>query len=448
MLNFYRRFLPHAAATQAPLHDVLSGPRVKGSNPITSTPELLRAFEECKASLSRATLLGHPDPSAPLALVTDTSTSAMGGVLQRVKNAWLPLAFFLKKLNPAQQKYPAYDRELLAIYEAVKHFRHMVEACNFIICTDKPITYAFPQKRDKCSPREFNHLDFVAQFTTDIRHIYGQDNVVDDALSHVESVTAPPSYDALAASQDSDDELRTLLGSTTALRLEKPPIPVTTVSIYCDTSTGSSRPYVPAPLRLQVFQSVHDLSHPGTRATAKLVAERFVWPGVQNDCRIWARACESCQCSKVSRHTFTPLGDFIPPASGFLHVHVYLVGPLPTSMGYTCCLTAVDRFTRWPDVVSIPDNTADTSGVSRFGCPQTINKDQERQFEFQLSQSLARLCGIQLSRMTAHHPAANGLMERFHRTLKAAIMCHADRQWTEELPLVSARHSKRTCRRQ
>jgi hypothetical protein len=36
----------------------------------------------------------------------------------------------------------------------------------------------------------------------------------------------------------------------------------------------------------------------------------------------------------------------------------------------------------------------------------------------------------------AHHPAANGLVERFHRTLKAAIMVHADWQWTEALPLI------------
>jgi cleavage and polyadenylation specificity factor subunit 1 len=37
---------------------------------------------------------------------------------------------------------------------------------------------------------------------------------------------------------------------------------------------------------------------------------------------------------------------------------------------------------------------------------------------------------------TSHHPAANGLVERFHRTLKAAIMCHADQHWTAALPLV------------
>jgi cleavage and polyadenylation specificity factor subunit 1 len=119
------------------------------------------------------------------------------------------------------------------------------------------------------------------------------------------------------------------------------------------------------------------------------------------------------------------------------------VGPLPTSAGYTYCLTAVDRFGRWPEVVPIPDISAETvvralltGWISRFGCPQTITTDQGRQFESQLFHSLAKLWGIQLSRTTAHHPAANGLVERFHRTLKAAIMCHAGQHWTDALPLV------------
>jgi hypothetical protein len=80
------------------------------------------------------------------------------------------------------------------------------------------------------------------------------------------SVTAPPSHDA----QDSDDKLRTLLAVNTALRLEKQQIPGTTASIYCDTSAAKPRPFVPAPLQLQVFLSVYDLSHLGTKATARL----------------------------------------------------------------------------------------------------------------------------------------------------------------------------------
>jgi hypothetical protein len=172
---------------------------------------------------------------------------------------------------------------------------------------------------------------------TDIKHISGQDNVVTDALSRVESVTAPPSYDSLAASQDGDDELQTLLGSTTDLRLEKLPIPGTTVSIYCDTSAGRPRPYVPGPLRLQVFQSVYVLSHLGTEATAKLVAQCLVWPGVRKDCRTWALTCQPCQHAKVSRHMVTPLGNFMTPAARFLHVHIDVNIVATDSVFIRCC---------------------------------------------------------------------------------------------------------------
>jgi hypothetical protein len=69
--------------------------------------------------------------------------------------------------------------------------------------------------------------------------------------------------------------------------------------------------------------------------------------------------------------------------------------------------------------------------VARRTSPQTRDVSLS-----QLFHSLAKLCGIQLSRTTAHHAAANRLVECFHRTLKAAIMCHADQHWTEALPLV------------
>jgi hypothetical protein len=158
MRNFYRRFLPQAAATQAPLHALLAGPRIRGSQSINWTPALTQAFEECQASLSSAVMLAYPDDAAPMALMTDTSTTAMGAVLQqRMEDSWQPLAFF-SKMNTAQQKYSAYDRELLAIYEAVKHFRDMLEARHVMIFTDhKLLTYAFSHKRDKCTPRQFNH---------------------------------------------------------------------------------------------------------------------------------------------------------------------------------------------------------------------------------------------------------------------------------------------------
>jgi hypothetical protein len=142
VLNFCRLFLPHPTAHQPPLHDVFSGPRVKGSHPITWTLELLKAFEECKASLSCTTLLAHPDSFAPLALITDSSTSALGAVFQqRVKNARQCLIFYPKKTQPRGETnsctttfYPAVKATLAEVPPAMpllpvaqtEHFRHHV----------------------------------------------------------------------------------------------------------------------------------------------------------------------------------------------------------------------------------------------------------------------------------------------------------------------------------
>ena len=82
MLNFYRHLLPYAPTIQDPLHDVLSGPKAKGSHPVTWNDALVAAFNECKVSLSRAALLAHPHPTALLAVVTDASTTAIDAVLQ------------------------------------------------------------------------------------------------------------------------------------------------------------------------------------------------------------------------------------------------------------------------------------------------------------------------------------------------------------------------------
>jgi hypothetical protein len=112
-------------------------------------------------------------------------------------------------------------------------------------------------------------------------------------------------------------------------------------------------------------QSVHDLSHPGTRATAKLVAQRFVWPGVQKDCCTWARACQACQRSKVSRHTVTPVGDFTLPAARFLHIHIDLVGTLPSL--YSILQTQMS-LAKWSSMVSTCPGFPNDGSFHSEGC--------------------------------------------------------------------------------
>ncbi|XP_023816875.1 uncharacterized protein LOC105357974 [Oryzias latipes] len=455
MVNFYNRFIPRAAHL---LYDSLRSKKAF-------------AFDGAKSALAKAALLAHPDPDAEIALTTDASDIAVGAVVeQRVAGAWQPLAFFSRKLQTRERKYSVFDRELLSLYLATRHFRFLLEGRSFVAFVDhKPLTFAMAKVSEPWSARQQRHLAAISEFTTDIRHVAGKSNTVADCLSRVlvSPVLVGTDFSAMAAEQPGDADILALRSGSSGLKLEeilwqdgglrlrshcrlKRPNSEfflqceRSLTLLCDVSTGRPRPVVPAGWRQRIFESVHSLSHPGVRASVKLVSSRFVWPGLRKDVKGWAAACVACQRAKVHRHTKAPLEPFPIPAKRFDHVHVDLVGPLPPSKGFTHLLTMVDRTTRWPEVVPLSSTTsADVVGaflsawVARFGLPSDITSDRGPQFTSELWSGMARSLGVQVHRTAAYHPQANGLCERFHRSLKAALRAAlTDDCWLDRLPWV------------
>jgi hypothetical protein len=441
MVNYYRRWLPNAAKVQAPLYSLLNGCTKKNAR-IETTPEANKAFEQTKQDLVEATILTFPDVSCELSIATDASEEAVGGVLQqRVDGDQKPIAFFSSKLTPAEKKYSAYDRELLAIYKAILHFQHFLEGRPFIAWTDhKPLTYAFRKKPEKCTPRQARQLDLISQFTTDIRYVKGSENEAADALSRINTITTQLSNETLADAQETDEELQALRQQE-KFKFTTFPIPTSAKKLWYESTTGN-RLYIPKVHRRHMVDMTHNLAHPGVRNTLKQVSKKYFWPNMRRDVASWVRTCIPCQRAKIHKHTTAPIGTFQNPDARFDHIHIDIVGPLPYSEGKQYLLTAIDRFTRWPEAFPLTDISAQSCArtlcenwICRFGVPTRITTDRGTQFESALFTSLRELLGMQRIRTTAYHPPSNGIVERFHRRLKEALKCH-NATWTEALPLV------------
>ncbi|KAG5322117.1 POL4 protein, partial [Pseudoatta argentina] len=208
----------------------------------------------------------------------------------------------------------------------------------------------------------------------------------------------------------------------------------THTTLYCEMTGEAIRPYIPAFLRNRVF---HDAAYPGPKVTDRVIHQRYVWPNMHRDIAKWYKNCLDCQQSKIIRHGQLNPEKFIAPDGHFEHVHMDLIGPLPESDRYKYCVTIIDRFSRWP--VAIPLEAIIVARafydnwVANFGAPKTVTTDQGSQFEAQLFTALLQLIGCQRIRTMAYHPTSNGMIELWHRSLKAAIMCHANEDWSREL---------------
>lgn len=453
MINFYHRFVPGLASILRPLHDVANAPKRN----FNWTEELSTAFEEAKNALASASLLAYPVPDAVIQVAADASDKAVGAVIQQFQaGRWVPLAYHSKKLTPQQVIWSTGDKELFALYSAVKRFRHLLEGKTGIqLLTDhKPLTFAFTSTTRR-SARVERQLAFLSEFSTDIRHVRGCDNAVPDCLSRPPSSRSEDAFSVAAVTRSCLD-LHQLakdqrvshevaeLAESPSLRVERREFPGVLGPILVDVSTGTDRPLIPESMQREVFDRLHNLSHPGIRATRKLLSERFVFKQMATRVNAWARACHRCQQAKVIRHQRTPLSRPPTPTDRFSALHVDIVGPLPEVNEWKYIFTIVDRFTRYPEGILMKDATSTSCArallewVSRFGMCTRITSDRGRQFISELWSELCAILGVEHSTSLSFMPQQNGLVERMHRQLKASLIAVLnDRSdWPSALPLV------------
>ena len=179
--NFYRRFIRKFSKIAGPLNDLTHKDRA-----FKWTQECQKAFEELKIAFTTAPILKHFDPDAENIVETDASDERLGGVLSQYGSDGLlhPVAFFSKKMIPAECNYEIYDKELLAIIRAFEEWRPELEGSKFpiqVITDHKNLEYFMSSKL--LNRRQARWSEYLSRFNFKISYRSGKLNNAADSLS-------------------------------------------------------------------------------------------------------------------------------------------------------------------------------------------------------------------------------------------------------------------------
>ncbi len=320
MVNFYRDLYPKRAATLAPLTG-LCGHKKQ----FLWKDEQEQAFLKIKDLITQDAMLTYPQFDKPFVIYTDASEKQLGGVVMQDAK---PLGFFSKKLTDTQRHYPVTERELLAITETLKYFKHMLLGHTIIVQTDhKNLTHP---ASTHTSDRVLRQRLLLEEYGAELQYIPGEKNIVADALSCI------PTEELFTFDNDTDFPLNLqLIANKQAEALAKQPPKYEKavregINLYVQVNTAAI--YVPAVLRASILQWYHTtLLHPGIKRMQATLKEHFYWPGVDAAVESLVCTCTMCQKCKLTAVKKYGRSRCLPTIS--------------SPLGKKCMLTSLDHGT-------------------------------------------------------------------------------------------------------
>lgn len=412
----------------------------------------------------------YPDTSAPFVVETDASDFALGGVLSQYdKNQHLhPVAFFSRQLTSAERNYEIYDRELLAIHESFKEWRHFLQGAPHpvtILCDHRNLEY-FTTTRS-LNRRQARWYLFLSEFDFVLTYRPGKLNGKADSLSR------RPDYLPSGGEDDMQENMVQVIKPSQLMALNFviseddsfiDKIRQETKGHHLLTTVASNDElelrdglilknglvFVPTEeLRLYVMKSRHDglqAGHFGINKTLELILRDFWWPKMKADIQNYVRSCD-CVRAKAPRHKPFGLLQALPiPKRPWASLSTDHIVELPSSCGFDAINVWVCRLTKQAHFIA-DKTTATASDFSEnfvnhifrlHGLPEDIISDRGSLFMSRFWKKTCEKLGINMKYSTSFHPQTDGQTERVNQTLEQYLRCfvnHNQDNWVKLLPL-------------
>jgi hypothetical protein len=201
-------------------------------------------------------------------------------------------------------------------------------------------------------------------------------------------------------------------------------------------------------MKIDILAEAHGgqfTGHDGIFKTKERILNCYYWPGMDKDINEFIKNCVKCQLRTKSDKNHTELQPLPQCSAPSQRIHADLFGPLKTSDSgkkYILCMT--DAFTKYVELVALPDKEAETVAqamfhrwICRYGTPLQVTTDGGKEFCAKLSEELYKRLDIEHLKTSPYHPQCNAQAEIVNKTIAKYLSTFVDEttlNWETYLP--------------
>ena len=458
LCNFFRTHVRNFSQISSPLNQLTrKDTHWRGGE---LPPEAAKAYQELRLALISEPIVDYPRQNRPYSLIVDAATGnetnegGLGAILCQTdeKGQQRVIAYASRALIKHEKNYTPFLLEMMAAVWGMDHFSTYLRGRKFTLFTDhRPLeklgavhtktlnrlqqamlefNFDIQYKKGEEMPADFlsrNVCESINVFTPDLPRLQIEDPVIKILRDFATHQVVPNKLSA------SDKQLLQKIGNECFLednilwrRINKMEGVPRTVLV------------VPTPLRDSLVREAHGTmlsGHEGVAKTKERLLHSYYWPNMDKDITLHLTTCQRCQARNKQHsapHLLSPLPQCTAPNQ---RIHVDLFGPLITSeQGKKMILCMTDAFTKYVELVALPNKEAITTGsaifnrwICRYGTPLEIVSDGGKEFCNNLADELYKLMGIEHTTTTPYHPQCNAQAEVANKTIQKYLASFVDK---------------------